>query len=54
VENSKGGWRADIHIGQRISTEVNYVKAGQYVNRGFLVGETCPYMVNIGGKRGVE
>jgi hypothetical protein len=54
MEKSKGGWRAHIHIGHRINMEVNYVKAGRYINRWFLVGETCPYVVNIGGKSSVD
>ena len=58
MEKSKGGWRAHIPIGHRIKAEINYVKVGRYINRGFwLVGETCPYVVkvvNMGGKSGVK
>jgi hypothetical protein len=50
VENSKGGWRVHIRIGNRINAEVNDVKARRYINHWFLVGETCPYVVNIGVK----
>jgi hypothetical protein len=41
-------------IKHRINVEINYVKAGRYINRWFLFGETCPYMVNIRGKSSVD